>query len=129
MSQSADSQGWEGLKNVMRTLYIAKGYPLEGAKGVIELMEIRRGFKVTNGAFGKNGEKKIGKSWARRLRLGKGLLKKLSETPPRTPPGFEIRTPIARPLFRLAFENLPILQSQENIQLLGGKQELIALES
>jgi hypothetical protein len=47
MSQSADSQGWEGLKNVMRTLYIAKGYPLEGAEGVIELMEIRRGFKAT----------------------------------------------------------------------------------
>jgi hypothetical protein len=30
-----------------------------------------------NGAFGKIGEKKIGKSLARRLRLGKGLLKKV----------------------------------------------------
>ncbi|KAH8782231.1 ankyrin repeat-containing domain protein [Hyaloscypha sp. PMI_1271] len=37
------------------------------------------------------------------------------ETPPATPPGFDIRTPIARPAFRLVFENLPIFQFQEAI--------------
>ncbi|OBT43416.1 hypothetical protein VE00_05745 [Pseudogymnoascus sp. WSF 3629] len=38
------------------------------------------------------------------------------EAPPQTPPGFNIRTPLAQPLFRLAFENLPIFQFQEFVQ-------------
>jgi hypothetical protein len=41
-----------------------------------------------------------------------------------TPPGFEIRTPIAQPLFRLVFENLPILRFQELMPQLKGKQRL-----
>ncbi|KFZ10894.1 hypothetical protein V502_07857 [Pseudogymnoascus sp. VKM F-4520 (FW-2644)] len=39
-----------------------------------------------------------------------------SEAPPQPPPGFDIRTPLAQPFFRLAFENLPIFQFQEFIQ-------------
>ncbi|KFZ17748.1 hypothetical protein V501_01578 [Pseudogymnoascus sp. VKM F-4519 (FW-2642)] len=38
------------------------------------------------------------------------------EAPPQTPPGFDIRTPLAQPFFRLAFENLPIFQFQEFAQ-------------
>ncbi|KFY48610.1 hypothetical protein V495_01191 [Pseudogymnoascus sp. VKM F-4514 (FW-929)] len=34
------------------------------------------------------------------------------EAPPQTPPGFDIRTPLGQPLYRLAFENLPIFQFQ-----------------
>ncbi|RDL41644.1 uncharacterized protein BP5553_01623 [Venustampulla echinocandica] len=41
------------------------------------------------------------------------------EPPPQTPPGFDIRTPTAQPLFRLVFENLPILQFQAKIQPLS----------
>ncbi|KFX89643.1 hypothetical protein V490_06896 [Pseudogymnoascus sp. VKM F-3557] len=35
------------------------------------------------------------------------------EAAPQTPPGFDIRTPLAQPFIRLAFENLPIFQFQE----------------
>ncbi|OBT97930.2 hypothetical protein VE01_03949 [Pseudogymnoascus verrucosus] len=35
------------------------------------------------------------------------------EAPPQTPPGFDIRTPLAQPFFRLAFENLAIFQFQK----------------
>ncbi|KFX95377.1 hypothetical protein O988_05813 [Pseudogymnoascus sp. VKM F-3808] len=35
------------------------------------------------------------------------------EATPQTPPGFDIRTPLAQPFIRLAFENLPIFQFQE----------------
>ncbi|OBT56680.1 hypothetical protein VE04_03557 [Pseudogymnoascus sp. 24MN13] len=38
------------------------------------------------------------------------------EAPPQIPPGFDIRTPLAQPFFRLAFENLPVLQFQEFAQ-------------
>jgi hypothetical protein len=47
MSHSADSQGWERFKSVIRALYIAKGHTLEGPDGVIKLMENRHGFKAT----------------------------------------------------------------------------------
>ncbi|KAN0117792.1 ankyrin [Hyaloscypha variabilis] len=40
-------------------------------------------------------------------------LHQAQEPPPDTPPGFEIRTPIAPPLFRIIFENLPIFRFQE----------------
>ncbi|OBT65062.1 hypothetical protein VE03_05223 [Pseudogymnoascus sp. 23342-1-I1] len=42
------------------------------------------------------------------------------EAPPQTPPGFDIRTPLAQPFFRLAFENLPILQFKEFAQPVYG---------
>ncbi|OBT73196.1 hypothetical protein VF21_08718 [Pseudogymnoascus sp. 05NY08] len=38
------------------------------------------------------------------------------ETPPQMPRGFDIRTPLAQPFFRLAFENLPVFQFQESAQ-------------
>ncbi|KAH8753943.1 ankyrin repeat-containing domain protein [Hyaloscypha finlandica] len=38
---------------------------------------------------------------------------------PETPPGFDIRTPTARPVFRLVFEDLPILQFQEVVHPLA----------
>ncbi|OBT38706.1 hypothetical protein VE00_10952 [Pseudogymnoascus sp. WSF 3629] len=39
--------------------------------------------------------------------------KQAQEAPPQTPPGFDLRTPVSQPVFRLAFENLPMFQFQE----------------
>lgn len=47
MSQSIDSQGWDRFKNVIRGIYMTKGHKLEGAEGVIKIMESQHGFKKT----------------------------------------------------------------------------------
>ena len=49
------------------------------------------------------------------------LINESLEIPPQTPPGFKIRTPIDRSVFGLVFENLSVLQFQENIQALSCK--------
>ena len=45
--QAPEPQDWERLKNVLRALYIGKGYTLEGPEGVVKLMETRHGLKAT----------------------------------------------------------------------------------
>lgn len=47
MSHSIDPARWEQIKNVVRSLYINKGHPLEGPDGVVKLMEIQHNFKAT----------------------------------------------------------------------------------
>ncbi|KAL5345388.1 hypothetical protein ACLOAV_009759 [Pseudogymnoascus australis] len=163
MSQSIDSQGWDRFKNVIRGIYMTKGHKLEGAEGVIKIMESQHGFKKTKAqyekqlkiwGFTKYRSKRDWEIMNRKIQLRKrtgkdsdvyrngqlmpadklqketsrqGYMTTVEQArlafgeiamipPPQTPPGFDIRTPLAQPFFRLAFENLPIFQFKEFAQ-------------
>lgn len=47
MSQTVEPERLNQLKNIIRSLYLVKGHPLEGPNGVIELMEKQHGFRAT----------------------------------------------------------------------------------
>jgi hypothetical protein len=47
MSQLVDPGCSEQIKNIIRHLYVVKGYQLQGPNGVMKLMEDRHGFKAT----------------------------------------------------------------------------------
>ncbi|OBT87432.1 hypothetical protein VE02_04707 [Pseudogymnoascus sp. 03VT05] len=102
---------------------MTKGHKLEGPEGVIKIMKTQHGFKKTKAqyekqlkdwGFKKNRTKRDWEIMDRKIQLRKRTDKQ--KAPPQMPRGFDIRTPLAQPFFRLAFENLPVFQFQESAQ-------------
>ncbi|KUJ19537.1 uncharacterized protein LY89DRAFT_683361 [Mollisia scopiformis] len=53
MSQIVEPERLNQLKNIIRSLYLVKGHPLEGPNGVIELMAKQHGFRATKAQYEK----------------------------------------------------------------------------